>query len=212
MKAWGLKRWVVWGGLVMGGVAMGTEEAAYTVEKTEGEFQVRQYAPQVVAETLVEAGLEDAGNQAFRVLFRYISGENRTRSKIAMTAPVGQQRQGEKIAMTAPVSQERAGDRWAVSFMMPSNQTLATLPEPADSKVSLRAVPARRMAVVRYSGVWSQDQYDRHLKGLRDWAAAQGLKVEGEPVWARYNPPFTLWFLRRNEIWLPVQAPSPPRS
>ena len=188
-----------------GGVAMGTEEAAYTVEKTDGDFQVRQYAPQVVAETVVDGTLEEAGNKAFRPLFNYISGANRSQGKIAMTAPVAQQREGEKIAMTAPVGQEAVSNQWAVTFMMPTNYTLETLPAPTDEKVRLRAIPARRMAAVRYSGTWSRQRYERNLARLREWMKAQGLAAAGDPVWARYNAPFTPWFLRRNEILVPLE-------
>jgi effector-binding domain-containing protein len=188
-----------------GGVAMGIEESAYTVEKTDGAFQVRQYAPQVVAETLVEGTLEEAGNKAFRPLFNYISGANRSKEKVAMTAPVTQQRDGEKIAMTAPVGQEAVSNQWAITFMMPTNYTLETLPAPTDEKVRLRAIPARRMAAVRYSGTWSLQRYERNLAQLREWMKTQGLAAAGDPVWARYNAPFTPWFLRRNEILVPLE-------
>jgi hypothetical protein len=188
-----------------GSVAMGTEEAAYAVEKTDGDFQIRQYAPQVVAETVVDGPLEDAGNKAFRPLFKYISGANRSKEQVAMTAPVGQQREGEKIAMTAPVGQAAVSNRWAVTFMMPTNFTMETLPEPTDEKVRLRAIPARRMAAVQYSGTWSRRRYERNLARLREWMKAQGLAAAGDPVWARYNAPFTPWFLRRNEILLPME-------
>lgn len=187
-----------------GGVVMAVEEAVYTVEKTDGDFQVRLYAPQVVAEVVVGGTLEEAGNRAFRPLFQYISGANRSQGKIAMTAPVGQQAGAQQIAMTAPVGQQAAGNQWAVTFMMPSNSTLATLPAPTDERVRLRAIPARRMAVVRYSGTWSRKAYERNLARLRVWMKAKELTAGGEPVWARYNPPFTPWFLRRNEILVPM--------
>ena len=183
---------------------MAVEEAVYTVEKTDGDFQLRLYAPQVVAEVLVEGTLEEAGNTAFRPLFKYISGANRAQGKIAMTAPVGQQAEGQKIAMTAPVGQEAVSNRWAITFMMPSNSTLETLPAPTDKRVSLRTVPARRIAAVRYSGTWSRTRYERNLARLQEWMKTNGLAASGEPVWARYNPPFTPWFLRRNEILVPV--------
>ena len=117
------------------GMCLGIKEAAYTVERTDGDFQVRRYSPQVVAETVVDGTLEEAGNKAFRPLFNYISGANRSKGKIAMTAPVAQQREGEKIAMTAPVGQEALSNQWAVTFMMPTNYTMETLPEPTDEKV-----------------------------------------------------------------------------
>ena len=189
-----------------GSVAMGTEEAAYTIEKTDGDFQVRQYAPQVVAETLVDGTLEEAGNKAFRPLFNYISGANRSKEKLAMTAPVAQQPEGEKIAMTAPVGQEAVSNQWAITFMMPTNYTIETLPEPTDGNVRLRAIPARRMAAVQYSGTWSRQRYERNLARLREWMKAQGLESAGDPVWARYNAPFIPWFLRRNEVLVPLPS------
>ena len=150
------------------GVAMGTEEAAYTVEKRDGAFEVRQYTSQVVAEVVVDGTMEDAGNKAFRPLFNYIAGANRTQGKIAMTATVGQQAEGQKIAMTAPVGQEAVSNQWVVTFTMPASFTLATLPLPTDEKVHLRAITARRMAAVRYSGTWSRKRYERHLALLHE--------------------------------------------
>ncbi len=189
---------------------MAIEEACYTVEKTDGDFQMRRYTPQVVAETVVDGTLEEAGNKAFRPLFNYISGANRSKGQIAMTAPVAQQRGGDKIAMTAPVGQASLSNQWAVTFMMPTNYTLETLPEPTDAKVRLRVIPARRMAAVRYSGTWSRQRYERNLARLREWIKGQGLAAAGEPIWARYNPPFTPWFLRRNEILMPVEENGTP--
>jgi len=185
---------------------MAIEEACYTIEKTDGDFQVRLYTPHVVAEVVVDGSLEEAGNKAFRPLFNYISGGNRSKKKVAMTAPVAQQREGETIAMTAPVRQEALSNQWAVTFMMPTNRTLETLPEPTDEKVRLRLIPARRMAAVRYSGTWSRQRYEQNLARLREWMQAQGLTAAGEPIWARYNPPFTPWFLRRNEILVPTES------
>jgi len=185
---------------------MAIEEAPDNVVATDGAFEIRAYAPHVVAETLVAGTLEEAGNNAFNRLFRYISGGNRSREKVAMTAPVSQQPQGEKIAMTAPVAQQRVREQWAVSFMMPATYTLETLPAPEDPQVTLRQVPARRMAAVRYSGSWSEKGYLRHKSELESWMRAKGLASAGDPQWARYNSPFTLWFLRRNEILVPVAA------
>ena len=121
-----------------------------------------------------------------------------------MTAPVSQSSAGEKIRMTAPVGQQNIEGKWAVSFMMPAAYTMETLPEPVDPEITLRQVPARRMAVVRYSGFWSEKAYLRFMSKLELWISANGLTTVGEPIWARYNPPFTLWFLRRNEILIPV--------
>jgi effector-binding domain-containing protein len=90
--------------------------------------------------------------------------------------------------------------------MMPASYTLETLPMPVDQKVSLRQVPARRLAAVRYSGTWSKKNYLRYMQELESWINDEGLTIVGEPIWARYNPPFTLWFLRRNEILIPVDV------
>jgi len=185
---------------------MAIEEAAYKVLTTSGKFEIREYAPQILAEMLVESDLEEAGNKAFRTLFRYISGANRTRSKVSMTAPVSQEQAGEKITMTAPVGQQRARDKWAVSFTMPASYTLETLPVPDDPQITLRQVPARRMAAVRYSGFWSEKNYLQNMSDLEAWMRERGLAAAGDPVWARYNPPFTPWFLRRNEILIPLGA------
>jgi effector-binding domain-containing protein len=125
---------------------------------------------------------------------------------VAMTAPVSQETRGEKIKMTAPVGQQGVGGQWAVSFMMPTSYTFETLPEPDDPKIVLRQVPAHRMAAVRYSGFWSEKKYLRYKEKLEAWIHAEGLTIVGDPVWARYNPPFTPWFLRRNEILIPVDA------
>lgn len=186
--------------------AMATEEAPYKVLKTDDIYELREYAPQVLAETIVDGDLEGAGNKAFRRLFRYISGDNKSRNKIAMTAPVSQEQKGEKISMTAPVSQQRVQEKWAVSFMMPASYTLETLPIPDDPGISLRQVPARRIAAVRYAGLWSEKNYQLNKGKLEAWIRENRFTVAGEPVWARYNAPFTPWFMRRNEILIPVTA------
>lgn len=184
--------------------AMAIEEATYVVLKSEGKFEVREYAPHVLAETLVEGDLENAGSRAFQKLFRYISGDNVSRTKVAMTTPVSQKPAGEKIQMTAPVGQQRVQEQWAVSFMMPKSYTLNSLPQPNDPSVVLRQVPAQKMAVVRYSGTWSEKNYLAHKSELESWMRKIGLTRAGSEMWARYNAPFTPWFLRRNEILIPV--------
>ena len=185
---------------------MAVEEAKYNLLKKDDRFEIRDYDPQILAEIIMEGDIEQAGNKAFNRLFRYISGENRSRNKIEMTAPVSQESRGEKIKMTAPVSLQPAQGRWAVSFMMPAAYTLETLPEPVDPGIMLRQIPDRRMAAVRYSGFWSEKNYLRYKNKLEEWIHKEGLTILGDPIWARYNPPFTLWFLRRNEILIPVNS------
>lgn len=185
---------------------MAIEEAEYRVSAKQDEFEIREYEPSVVAEVVVNGDFEDASNAAFRTLFKYISGKNTSSSKIAMTAPVGQKPQSEKIDMTAPVGQRQSGQGWAVSFMMPASYTMDTIPAPADPSVVLREIPAHRVAAIRYSGRWSEKGYRKHLLKLQEWIESSGLEASGEPLWARYNAPFTPWFMRRNEILIPVDS------
>ena len=178
--------------IIIGAIdAMAIEEATYKVIKKDNQFEIRDYAPHILAETVVEGNLEEAGNKAFNRLFRYISGGNRSRDKVAMTAPVSQKPIGEKIKMTTPVGQQNVQEKWAVSFMMPASYTLETLPEPEDPEVKLRQIPARRIAAVRYSGFWSEKGYLRHKLELESWIRDKDLTIVGDPIWARYNPPFT---------------------
>jgi len=186
--------------------AMAIEEPRFQVLDKEGGFELREYLPYVVAETRVDAGFEKAGSVAFQRLFRYISGNNIAQQKIAMTAPVTQSR-GEKISMTAPVSQVADGNAYLVAFTLPSTYTLATAPRPLDPAVQIRQVPAQLVACWRYSGRWTASNFRDHEAQLRDRIEARGLVARGDPVLARYNPPFTPWFMRRNEVLIPVAAP-----
>ena len=187
--------------------AMAIEEPRFKVLEQDGSFELREYSPYIVAETRVEAGFEDAGSIAFQRLFRYISGDNIAQQRIAMTAPVTQSR-GEKISMTAPVSQVADGNAYLVAFTLPSTYTLATAPQPLDPTVRIRAVPAQLIACWRYSGRWTASNYRDHEALLRERIKARGLITRGAPVLARYNPPFTPWFMRRNEVLIPVAAQS----
>jgi effector-binding domain-containing protein len=199
--------WVTMAMLLLAGNAMAVEEAKYKVLREEDGFELREYEPHILAETTVDGEFEDAGNEAFGRLFKYISGNNLQQQKVAMTSPVGQESSSQTIEMTSPVGQQKQDGKWVVSFMMPAAFTLETTPEPKDPSVSIREVPARLIAAVRYSGFWSEQNYRRNLEKLQDWIAQNRLMTLGEPIWARYNPPFMPWFLRRNEILIPVESP-----
>ncbi|MDH5272297.1 MAG: heme-binding protein [Gammaproteobacteria bacterium] len=186
--------------------AMAIEEPGFKVLEKDGSFELREYAPYVVAETRVEAAFEDAGSIAFQRLFSYISGNNVAQREIAMTAPVTQSR-GEKIAMTAPVSQVADGRAFLVAFTLPAAYTLETAPRPQDPAVQIRAIPAQLIACWRYSGRWTAGNYRENEVLLRGRIKERGLIARGEPVLARYNPPFTPWFMRRNEVLIPVARP-----
>lgn len=182
------------------------EEPTYEVLRSFGTVELRQYAPYVVAEVVVPGADDDAGSQAFPILAGYIFGKNKGEKKFAMTAPVTQTAAPVKMAMTAPVTQADApGGGKLVQFVLPQGVTLDTAPEPLDPRVQLRQVPAQRWAAIRYSGTWSQANDDEHLALLRVALQKEGVATQGEPVLARYNAPFTPWFLRRNEIWLALR-------
>ena len=178
------------------------EEPDYEVSRTFDNVEMRQYAPYVVAEVVLDASAEDAGNQAFPILAGYISGKNKGEKKFAMTAPVTQTAAPVRMDMTAPVTLAAVAGGMQVQFVLPKGVTLATAPEPIDPRVQLRLVPAGTWAVISYSGTWSQANYLEHLGELKAALQAAGVATQGEPVLARYNAPFTPWFLRRNEIWL----------
>ena len=182
------------------------EEPAYTVEERDGDIEIRRYAPRVVAETEVTGTRDGASREGFRRIAGYIFGGNHRREKIAMTAPVSQRGAGERIAMTAPVSQRGAGDRWTVAFTMPSAQTLRTLPTPDDARVALRLAPAQRVAVVRFAGSTDDAAVRARTEALARWAAARGLRTQGDAELNRYDPPWTPPFLRRNEVWTALEG------
>jgi hypothetical protein len=186
--------------------AMAVEKAKYTVLEREEDFEIRQYDPQIVAETFVEGNLEEVGNEGFRRLYAYISGENTKKQSISMTAPVGQETRSEKIAMTAPVKQEKKDNQWRITFLMPAEYALEMLPEPDDERIKLAQEPGRLMAAVKYSGTWSEEGYEENKALLEEYLQKRGLTKAGEPVWARYDPPFMPLFLRRNEVLIPVEG------
>ena len=181
------------------------EEPGYEVIRQFDNVELRQYAPYVVAEVVLDATAEDAGNRAFPILAGYIFGKNKGDRKFAMTAPVTQTPAPLRMEMTAPVTQAAVPGGMLVQFVLPKDVTLESAPEPLDPRVRLRLEPARQWAVIRYSGTWSQANYDEHLGKLQAALAAAGVPTQGLPVLARYNGPMTPWFLRRNEIWLALR-------
>jgi len=178
------------------------DEPDYEVIRKLDNVEVRQYAPYVVAEVVLNATADEAGNQAFPILAGYIFGKNKGEKKFAMTAPVTQTAAPVKMEMTAPVTQAAVPGGMRVQFVLPKGVTLESAPEPLDPRVQLRLVPASQWAVIRYSGTWSWSNYEEHLALLRAALDKARVATQGEPMLARYNPPFTPWFLRRNEIWL----------
>ena len=200
--------------ILIASTAMATEEPKYVLLEKSEPFELRAYAPLLIAEVKVDGDLDAASNQGFRLIAAYIFGKNQVSEKIAMTAPVGiestDQNKSAKIAMTAPVgiesskSSESAGNQWTVSFVMPAEYTLASLPKPLDPQVKIREVPAEKRVVITFSGFYNADKVQEKTQALRDWIKLKNLKSVGEPQFARYNPPWTLPFMRRNEVMIQV--------
>ncbi len=189
---------------LIGTDAMAVEEPAFKVALHEGAFEVRDYPALVVAEVTVSGDQTEAASKGFRLLAGYIFGGNKRRQSIAMTAPVAQAPTSEKIAMTAPVTQVRSAGEWVVRFTMPSAYSMDTLPEPNDPKVRLRVLPPTRFAVLQFSGLARKDEVAAKTAELEELAETHQLRAIGPASLAQYNPPCTLWFMRRNEVMIPV--------
>ncbi len=196
--------------IALGGPAMAVEEPAYTVGVREGSLEVRDYPALIAARVSVGGDRGAAVNTGFRLLAAYIFGGNTRRESIAMTAPVVQapsadaKGRGETIPMTAPVTQSGGPGGWEVSFLMPKGYTLASLPVPNDPRVHLVPLPPSRVAVARFSGLTGDDALRRQTADLEAFIARHHLRAVGPTSLSRYDPPWTPWFMRRNEIWIPV--------
>jgi hypothetical protein len=200
--------------------AMATEEPHYDVRVSQGPFELRHYAPTLIAETVVDGDMDAASGKGFRLIADYIFGNNRAAgsqqaAKIAMTAPVTMEPQSSKIAMTAPVTIEpQSGNtamaeatQWRIHFVMPSQYTLANIPKPNNSAVTLRELPRKYFVVYRYSGFNTLARVQEKTNDALAWTQQQSLKVVGTPQLSRYDPPWTLPMFRRNEIMVEVAAP-----
>ncbi|MDN5566050.1 MAG: heme-binding protein [Psychrobacter sp.] len=199
--------------LTLPGVAMATEEPEYTVLNQADDFELRRYDPQIVAQTWVSGDQKQAGNRGFRILADYIFGNNTApsgeSSKISMTSPVKMQPQmdeSQKIAMTSPVAMQEQDGKWRVRFVMPSKYTMQTLPKPNNSEVSLIEVPMQTYGVIKFSGFTGEQKVADKTQALKTWMQGQNLKIIGDAEMARYNPPWTLPFMRRNEVMIEYQA------
>lgn len=194
--------------LLVAGVRLGTEEPRYTTQPLINGVEIRRYGPRIAAETVVVASAEAARNAGFRRLAGYIFGDNHREQRIASTVSLAEQvdrRGGQKIAMTAPVAQFADGaDAWTIRFYMPAKWTIDRLPTPDDERVRLVAQPAETLAVLRFTGDRSPDAVDAQTAKLRDALRATGFESIGPPTSWFYDPPWTLPFLRRNEVAIPV--------
>lgn len=190
---------------------MAIEEPDFELLHRSEDYEIRRYAPYIVAEVDVDGGHTDAGSKAFRILAGYIFGDNRTSKKMAMTAPVESagRAQGVEMAMTAPVTSTLTSDgkQRTVAFVMEKKYTLETLPVPNDERIRIRTRPARVMAVIEYSGRWSEQIFADKEAALLQALKRDGIQLLGAPVLARYDAPFKPWFLRRNETMVEIAWP-----
>ena len=187
------------------------EQPSYTVILKDGDKEIRLYDSYVVAKTSVKGSFKDAQSAGFRILAGYIFGKNKVKSKIAMTSSVVQKEDNsQKIAMTAPVvmkgHDKNSNGPWTMTFTMPSKYNLETLPEPIDKRVKLGRVEARLVAAFKFSGFWSRSKNKEKEDELIKWLDNhKNYTMQSRPMFAGYNPPWTLPFLRRNEILLELK-------
>jgi effector-binding domain-containing protein len=186
---------------------MAIEEPPFTTTDQEAPFEIRQYEPMVIAEVTVEGSRDEASNKGFRLIADFIFGNNEASNKesqkIVMTAPVTIEPQ--KIAMTAPVTIDQSSDKgWRVQFVMPKQYTMETLPKPKNPLVNIKELPAKRYAVIKFSGLNNLEKIENNTKQLKEWIDAKHLQALGQPQLARYNPPWTLPPWRRNEILIEI--------
>jgi effector-binding domain-containing protein len=186
---------------------MSIEQPAYETLKRDGNFEVRRYNGYILAQVDEKGDMDTALNRGFRALFNYITGHNRVRSKIPMTAPVTEEiREGsEKIQMTAPVTTEMTEEgNYRVSFIMPGSYTLETLPRPDDKDIHFREVPDHNVAVVRFSGHSHEPKVMEKVKELTGWMRENNLTPKSDFRLARYDPPWVPGFMRRNEVMVDI--------
>jgi len=201
--------------LLISGETMAIEEPSYTVLSQVEDFELRRYDEQLVAQTWVSGDQDTASRQGFKILADYIFGNNTApsgeSSKISMTAPVTMQsdnlngQASRKIAMTAPVSMQQNNGKWRVQFTMPSQYTMQTLPKPNNPDVKIVQVPAQTYGVIKFSGLAGSKKVAKKTEMLKSWMQTQKLVITGTPELARYNPPWTLPFMRRNEVMMAYQ-------
>lgn len=192
--------------LLFAGAVMATEEPKYNLIQQSGDVELREYAPKIIAETVVSGDLDDASSKGFKQIADYIFGNNTApaggKEKIAMTAPVTMEAQSEKISMTTPVTMQKTEGMWRMHFVMPSQYMMETIPKPNNPAVALRQIPSQRYAVIRFSWFAGEDKVAKKTSELLTWMKDNNITPTGSPELARYNPPWTLPFLRRNEVMI----------
>lgn len=204
-------------GTLAGPLMSNVETPNYTVLDQQNKIELRQYEPMIIAEVQVEGEQEDAVGDGFRLLADYIFGNNTIKKDINMTAPVQQQKnakiamtvpvqqQSTKIAMTAPVQQQSEAGEWRVSFVMPSEYTMETLPKPVNPKVTLKQIPSKTFVVIRFSGRGIEPNIQKNEAKLRAYISDKKLSVIEPPKYAFYSTPWTVPFMKRNEVMFQIR-------
>jgi effector-binding domain-containing protein len=195
------------GAALWGPIVSNVEHPKYKVSERSGNIDIRDYAPMIVAEVEVKGERSEAIGKGFRIIADYIFGNNTAAQKVPMTAPVTQQG-SEKIAMTAPVTQQGGGGTWRVRFIMATKYTMETLPKPNNPAIEVKEIPGKRFAVIRFSGMAGEESLKQYNRELDDFLGAKGLIPLSPPTYAFYNPPWTLPFLRRNEVLIEIAGPA----
>jgi hypothetical protein len=186
---------------------MATEEPEFSLLYKENNFEIREYSPRIIAQVRISGDFDEASGAGFRSLADFIFGNNLINNeskKISMTAPVIAEPISEIIPMTAPVLAEEKNNQWLISFVMPKEYSLKTLPKPNNSEIMLTILPKEKFAVIVFSGLVRESSYDEKVKLLNDFIENQKLKTSGSVQIARYNPPWTLPFFRRNELMIRI--------
>ena len=181
------------------------DEPNYQVLNDYGHIQIRHYPALVIAQTEVNADYKNSSSQGFQRLAGYIFGNNKKQQKMRMTAPVIQEQETEAMAMTAPVIQQKSGSVWLMAFVLPAGYSESTAPVPLDSTVLIKAIPDKKVAVIRYSGSLSEQGIEEKSEALKRWLSKQGYQAISPARSAAYDPPWTLPFLRRNEIHIDIE-------
>lgn len=176
------------------------EQPVYTIIKNDSPYQIRKYPQLLVARTIAQGSHKEALNSGFNVLVDYIKGNNTSNQKIPMTAPV------------LVTQQDSAEKNWSIEFIMPASFTLETIAQPNNQLVSLHMIPESTYATIQFSGTWKKDNLKKHYQKLEQYVqqakndrATEQLRIDTNPVYAFYNPPIILPFLRRNEVWLKIE-------
>lgn len=169
--------------------------------------EIRQYDSYIIAKTTISGSFKDAQSKGFRILAGYIFGKNKSQQKIAMTSPVVQKSESEKISMTAPVViSPNENKTWTMTFSMPSKFTLESLPLPTDDRVKIEKIEGKLVAALTYSGFWNESINAKKAQELIHWMKDyKEYQISSAPMFAGYNPPWTIPFLRRNEMLIELK-------